>query len=83
MQVRKLSMSDKLKRKLKSAKKALVEHGDLRNALAHGIRIKHDQTKLPVLQIVGGGLTQSIKYPKPLPKAKIEPRALARDHLIV
>lgn len=77
MQVRKLSISDKLKRHMKPVKDTLVQHGDLRNALAHGIWIKRDDTSLPVLRIVSGDLFRRVNLPSSLPKAKIEPRALA------
>jgi hypothetical protein len=77
MHVRRVSLSPHLKSGLKSAKDAISHHGDLRNALAHGIWIKRDETPLPVLQVVGGDLFRQLKYPEPLPKSKIEPRALA------
>ena len=77
MRVRGLSASASLKPYLKPAKAKLIELGDLRNAVAHGIWIKHEGTHLPTLQLVSGSLLQSIKWPHPLQKAKIEPRALA------
>ncbi len=47
------------------------------NALAHGIWIKHDQTRLPTLQVVSGALLNTANLPQPLAKAKIEPQSLA------
>ena len=79
MRVRNMSISDDLKRDLKPVKQTLIHHGDLRNALAHGIWIKRDDTPLPVLQVVGGDLFKKIQFPQSTPKAKIEPRALAME----
>lgn len=77
MRVRKVTMSDELKRQLPPLKKALTHHTDLRNALVHGIWIKRPETKLPVLQVVSGDLFKKAQFPQLSDKAKIEPRALA------
>ena len=77
MQVRGLSISTELKPHMKQAKKALEKLGNFRNALAHGIWIKRPETRLPVLQLPSGGLVKLPRTTKKLPKAKIEPRALA------
>ncbi len=58
----------------KQLKKKLENLADFRNAIAHGIWLKHPQTKKPVLQIVAGNY-EPAPGQQPV-KARIDPKAL-------
>lgn len=63
------------KAKTKEIKKALTTVSAARDALAHGLWIKHDQTEIPVLQVVSGSFP--VEEGKPSAKARLTPIAMA------
>ena len=62
---------------LKELRKTLEKLQPFRDKLAHGIWVRHDTTKLPVLQVTKGSYVLETAGPKTKAKAKIEPLALA------
>ena len=61
----------------KNFKKKLVELQSFRNAIAHGVWLKHSATQKPVLQVVAGSYPPSPG--KETVKARIEPQAVELD----